>query len=472
MRGKGSALRRPFLDSLQRGTQAYTYKGLPCRKNPFDLALYQMLIGELRPRTIVEIGSYRGGSAVWFADMMRTMALPANVHSVDVNEVDLDAPGVMFHRGDASALEAVLRPELMRTLPRPWLVVEDTGHAADTTLAVLGFFYNWLDAGEYIITGGGIVREHGVADDSGGSPTSAVGRFQASHPDEFEIDGRYCDWFGDNATYNVDGYLRRKSPRPSVVRAHPDSRRAANLERVNQRSWFYEFDLPDGRKTTAWPRQDVLPIHFSRIKKLREVIAEYVEDPRRLFAIDLAAHEGYFTFELARHFARVDAYELRAENIAAARLMADVLDVSNVTFTQIDFSDMVFEPSLVADFVLVYGLLYHVEDPIRLLRLASQLTRQHILIETQVFPYDMTGRIEDGHFQNLRNVEGVFSLSPDYPQASVGGTTNLALIPSVNSLMCILRSLGFTYVEALEFDADDYEQFFRGSRIIIYGDKR
>src|SRR5215471_16041034 len=44
------------------------WRGVPLMKNVFDFAMYPALIGELRPRTIFEIGSGLGGSAAWLAD--------------------------------------------------------------------------------------------------------------------------------------------------------------------------------------------------------------------------------------------------------------------------------------------------------------------------------------------------------------------------------------------------------------------
>ena len=116
-------------------------------------------------------------------------------------------------------------------------------------------------------------------------------------------------------------------------------------------------------------------------------------------------------------------------------------------------------------------LIYHMENPIHVLRLASQLSRQHILVETQLFPYDVTGRIEDGNYQSQRAVEGVFALAPDYPLGREGGSTEFALVPSSNAVLFLLKAFGFTRVELLAPTPDDYEQFRRGSRAIVYGCK-
>ena len=49
-----SALPPWLMDSIQGGTLTYDYKGIMTAKNPFDLALYDLLISRLRPRTVIE----------------------------------------------------------------------------------------------------------------------------------------------------------------------------------------------------------------------------------------------------------------------------------------------------------------------------------------------------------------------------------------------------------------------------------
>jgi ubiquinone/menaquinone biosynthesis C-methylase UbiE len=243
------------------------------------------------------------------------------------------------------------------------------------------------------------------------------------------------------------------------------------LADVKKRVWFYEFELPDGTVTQTNIASDILRIHTSRRAKLRRVIADKVPDSKRLTAIDFASHEGYFSVELARHFAGVHGFEFRPESIAAARLVCEALGLRNVTFTQADLQTMGFVATLSADFVLVYGLIYHLENPIHVLRLASQLARKHILVETQVFPYDVSGRLEDGHYSWQRQVQGVFSLSADYPKEREGGSTDLALVPSLNALLFLLKTFGFQKIDVIAPEPDDYEQFQRGSRVVVYGRK-
>jgi cephalosporin hydroxylase len=210
----GCALPRPFLEDIQHGTMRYTYKGVPTYKDPFDLALYQMLLWEQRPRALIEIGSKWGGSALWFADVLNNFGVDYRIHSIDLEPpLGRDIPRVTFHRGDGRDLSAALPKALLAALPRPLMVIEDADHRAATTLAVLRFFDPWLRPGEYIVIEDGIVDD--LFDDAGlaglsGGPRTGIADFLAERGADYEIDARLCDFFGPNMTWNVNGYLRRR----------------------------------------------------------------------------------------------------------------------------------------------------------------------------------------------------------------------------------------------------------------------
>ena len=206
----GSAIPKPLLESIQRGHMAYTYKGIPTFKSPFDWALYPLLLWEVRPKTIIEVGSYQGGSAAWLADTMHAYGYAFQIHSIDINQVTLQLPDVLFHKGDADRMERSFPPEFMRSQARPLLVIEDSSHDMTTSLAVLNFFHNWLAAGEYVVIEDGIITDMGYTEKYGGGPRAAVEQFLATHASEYEVDSRYCDWFGQNVTWNVNGFLRRR----------------------------------------------------------------------------------------------------------------------------------------------------------------------------------------------------------------------------------------------------------------------
>src|SRR5207248_2403618 len=122
-----SKLPTRVLDGIQEGTLRTMYRGIACAKSPFDLALYLQLIASLRPRTVIEIGTHRGGSALWFADMLSAHRIEdPRVVSVDIEPVaELADERLTFLRGDAKKLGEALPPELLASCARPWLVVDD-----------------------------------------------------------------------------------------------------------------------------------------------------------------------------------------------------------------------------------------------------------------------------------------------------------------------------------------------------------
>ena len=195
-----------LLMKIQQGTMAYRYRGVPMLKNPFDLAIYPLLLEQAAPRTLIEIGSHLGGSALWFADQRPGM----RVLSVDIEPPSgVEDPRVTFLRGDARALHEVLTDNVMQSVERPLIVVEDSNHVAGTTAGVLDFFDRWLQRGEFIVIEDGILTAMRVAESYDGGPLRAIHEFLQRTNGRYEIDRSLCDYFGHNVTWNVDGYLRR-----------------------------------------------------------------------------------------------------------------------------------------------------------------------------------------------------------------------------------------------------------------------
>jgi len=204
-----SALPRRILGPIQRATFKYEYRGVKCVKNPFDLALYSLLIGRVQPGTIVEIGSGKGGSALWFADQMRAHGRQPHVVSADIQPVvGVDADGVRFLAGDINNLSASELPAILADCPRPILIVEDGPHTFEGCLNALRFFDGYLQSGEFVIIEDGILRDLGLKSLDNG-PNRAIAEFMGANADRYVVDRTYCDFFGHNVTWNTNGYLRR-----------------------------------------------------------------------------------------------------------------------------------------------------------------------------------------------------------------------------------------------------------------------
>ena len=207
-----TALSEPLLSSIQAGCLATRYRNRIMQKSPFDQALYAKLIGRLLPRTIIEIGVKDGGSLLWFADMLGANGIDGKIVGVDiVLPQNFSDSRIELFKGRSADLGAALKQASIAELPHPWLVVDDSSHLYDDTLAVLRFFHGYLISGDYIVVEDGVVRS--LADrryrqfDNG--PTRAIETFLAEQPSGYEIDRSICDFYGLNVTWNPNGWIRR-----------------------------------------------------------------------------------------------------------------------------------------------------------------------------------------------------------------------------------------------------------------------
>jgi cephalosporin hydroxylase len=211
----GSSLPREVMLPLERASLRYTYKGVRLMKNPFDVALYPLLLWNLKPRTILEVGSCDGGSAIWFGDLMNTYGIDGHIHSVDVVKVtNVAHPRVTFYEGNGRDLAPTFTEEFLANCPRPWLVIEDADHSYQTSIHVCEFFHPRMHEGEYMVVEDGMSAQ---------GPRAALAEFLNKHQSEWAVDVNYCDFYGFNVTWCVNGWLRRMGTGGATGAAAPAS---------------------------------------------------------------------------------------------------------------------------------------------------------------------------------------------------------------------------------------------------------
>jgi SAM-dependent methyltransferase len=239
------------------------------------------------------------------------------------------------------------------------------------------------------------------------------------------------------------------------------------LAEVKRQKWFYEFPLPDGSRTESYLDAHFRGVHATRERALRRFLAQ--SDCSGQTALDVACHEGFFTIALADYFEKVVGIDKNADSLGKASQIAKLLGKQFV-----DFRNQSLEAAASGsqfDFVLCFGLLYHVENPLEVFRALGCLARQAICIETQVLPFEVEGSVEDGSFIAQRPVQGLFAVCQDYSRSKEGGLTDMALVPSRRALEYCLASLGFTKFQTYSPEPCDYEQFVRGHRVILLAER-
>ena len=173
------------------------WRGTPLMKNVFDFAMYPMLLAEIRPRTVLEIGSGMGASAAWFAHNLAACGIEGRVHSVDRVKPLAEHPGVTFRQGDCSQPDRLFGADLLRAEPHPWLVVEDAHYNVG---AVLEHFHSFLTPGDYLVVEDSDVKRE------------IIRTFIAAHPGGYLVDTRFTDYFGRNATCAANSiFVRTKA---------------------------------------------------------------------------------------------------------------------------------------------------------------------------------------------------------------------------------------------------------------------
>ena len=166
-----------------------TWKGIPLYKTVFDFTLYSMLIWDIKPATILEIGSGpTGGSAIWMADLCKMYGLNTKIISADINPPNTNYEGVNFIKGDSEKIEMMFDVE---NYSHPWLIIED---AHVNVNAVIAYFDLHMNEKDYMI----------IEDTRGRAQT------KLKIPNTLFVDTYYCDYFGRNATCSMNSILYKK----------------------------------------------------------------------------------------------------------------------------------------------------------------------------------------------------------------------------------------------------------------------
>jgi tRNA (mo5U34)-methyltransferase len=155
--------------------------------------------------------------------------------------------------------------------------------------------------------------------------------------------------------------------------------------------------------------------------------------------LDIGARDGFFSFELERRGAEVLAVDyMPAERTGfpiAARLLG-----SRVVFRQANIYDLTPAEMGTFDLVLFLGLLYHLPDPIRAIRIVRRLCSSRMYLETLVIDEAMP--MPDGSEASLASLDerlAAIPLMQFFPGASYNGDPTNYWGPNVR---CVEAMLG------------------------------
>ena len=188
------------------------YLGVPIIKNVLDLWNYQEIIVGMRPALVVEFGTSSGGSALFFAEVMRHANPDGLVVTVDVENQAYSQihshPLIKYWLSDSVAPEMKERLlELRKKYPGTVFAILDSEHKKGHVLAEMELLRDVLRSGDYLVVEDSCINGHPIYNGWGEGPYEALEEYHLRHPGDYTLDVEREAKFG--FTFATAGYLRR-----------------------------------------------------------------------------------------------------------------------------------------------------------------------------------------------------------------------------------------------------------------------
>jgi cephalosporin hydroxylase len=204
---------RLFLNDLIERTENFAvtnWLGTPVWQNILDLWTIQETISEVRPALLIETGTNRGGSALFYASVMDLLG-EGRVVTIDVERLhELNHPRIEFIHGGSTDPEVFAKVQAAaESVAGPVMVILDADHARDHVARELELYGSLVTPGSLLLSQDGVIDQLRIFADSRPGPLDANRAFLAAHP-EFEHDQERNARF--LITHHPLGWLRKRGP--------------------------------------------------------------------------------------------------------------------------------------------------------------------------------------------------------------------------------------------------------------------
>lgn len=167
------------------------------------------------------------------------------------------------------------------------------------------------------------------------------------------------------------------------------------------------------------------------------------DDCSGMRALDLGARDGFFSFELERRGADVLAVDYMPAERTGFPIAAQLLG-SSVVFRQANLYSLTAAEIGTFDLVLFLGLLYHLPDPIKAIRIVRSLCKERMYLETMVIDEGML--MPDGSSTPIAHVDERLASVPlmqFFPGAAWNGDPTNYWGPNVRCVEAMLAETEF-----------------------------
>ena len=225
-------------------------------------------------------------------------------------------------------------------------------------------------------------------------------------------------------------------------------------DRVDELAPFHHVvELPHGISTFVPDKAD----RGSNIKRVDSIMRHgwpqlldaFGGSLKGLRVLDMACNCGGFAVAAKQAGADyVLGVDIADHYLEQANFLRDALELENLEFRKLDVSELTADLTGTFDVVLCFGILYHLQDPIRTMKAAANLATQAMLLDTNLMRPPYVSR-----FLRNRSLWKMDVVKESQPKAE---TTNLRrqgttckFAPTERAVMDMLDFLGFDRVEFL-----------------------
>jgi cephalosporin hydroxylase len=191
-----------------------TFLGVRCLKSVSDMWNYQEILSEIKPALLIEVGTFHGGSALFFSSVLRQITPYSKVVSIDIshkavadrvredNHIEL----ITGRLTDEKTLSRIR--ELRKTFRGPVFAILDSDHPKNNVLAEMNVLRPILTPGDYLVVEDGNINGHPVLPGWGEGPMEAIQEYFTLYPGDYRADTQRENKFG--FTFAPRGFLIRQ----------------------------------------------------------------------------------------------------------------------------------------------------------------------------------------------------------------------------------------------------------------------
>ena len=235
--------------------------------------------------------------------------------------------------------------------------------------------------------------------------------------------------------------------------------------------FHHRLDLPYGLSTYL-PDKNRRPVEYTRLSCLIEhafpaildVCGGSLEGKR---VLDVACNCGGFSVEAAKHKSEyVFGFDIVDHYIEQANFIKRALQLDQVEFDTMDIDGFAESTTSEFDVTFCFGILYHLEDPIRAMRALSAVTKSIMVVDTDLMRIPgLLQRFVRKQLWAMRTNSPTTLDSNDVTTSRWRTSETVKFVPMQTTLVRLLNLLGFPNVKKIEPKQEGLEKrYYNGRR--------